>query len=91
MGWLEFAHVAMLSGVAGFLLFYKGVQQVGSGEAALWIYFIPPLTAVFQWIFTRTMLTPWQFVGLFVVLAGVATAQHFRSSHAIPAAPAEPA
>ena len=91
LGWVEFGHVAMLSGVAGFLLFYRGVKEVGSGEAALWIYFIPPLTAVFQWIFNHTLLTPIQFVGLFVVLAGVATAQHFRSSVAIPVAPAEPA
>ena len=91
MGWLEFGHVAMLSGVAGFLLFYKGVSQVGSGEAALWIYFIPPLTALFQWIFTGTALTPLQFVGLFVVLGGVATAQHFRNVSEVAVAPAEPA
>ena len=91
MGWLEFGHVAMLSGVAGFLLFYRGVHEVGGGEAALWMYFIPPLTALFQWIFTGTMLTPLQFVGLFVVLAGVATAQRFRASSAVAAAPAEPA
>lgn len=89
--WLEFGHVAMLSGVAGFLLFYRGVHEVGSGEAALWIYFIPPLTALFQWIFTGTMLTPLQFVGLFVVLAGVATAQRFRTPNSVAVAPAEPA
>jgi len=91
LGWLEFGHVAMLSGVAGFLLFYRGVQQVGSGEAALWIYFIPPLTAIFQWLFMHALLTPLQFVGLFVVIAGVATAQHFRGVTTVPVAPAEPA
>jgi drug/metabolite transporter (DMT)-like permease len=91
LGWLQFAHVALLSGVMGFLLFYRGVHEVGSAEAAMWIYFIPPLTALLQWAFMGITLTPIQFVGLFVVLAGVAIAQRFRSPSEVTPAPAEPA
>lgn len=91
LGWVEFAHVALLSGVMGFLLFYRGVSEVGSGEAAMWIYFIPPLTALLQWAFMGMILSPLQIVGLFVVLAGVAIAQRFRNPLAVTAAPPEPA
>jgi drug/metabolite transporter (DMT)-like permease len=91
LGWLEFGHVAMLSGVMGFLLFYRGVHEIGPAEAAMWMYFVPPLTAVFQWMFTGTVLSLWQFLGLFVVIAGVATAQHFRAVGEVAVAPAEPA
>jgi drug/metabolite transporter (DMT)-like permease len=74
----------------GFVLFYRGIHEVGPAEAASWMYFVPPLTALFQWIFTGTALAPIQFVGLFVVLIGIATVQHFRTAASIPEAPAEP-
>lgn len=91
IGWLEFLHIALLSGVMGFILFYRGVHEIGSASAALWMYFVPPLTAVCQWILLGKMLTPLQFGGLVVVLLGVATAQHFRGLAELPAAPVEPA
>lgn len=91
LGWLLFLHVALLSGVMGFILFYRGIDEIGPSSAALWMFFVPPLTALCQWIFTGKMLTPLQLIGLVVVLIGVATAQQFRSPAQIPAAPAEPA
>ncbi|MEA2553236.1 MAG: hypothetical protein QOJ65_1412 [Fimbriimonadaceae bacterium] len=91
MGWLFFAHVALLSGVMGFLLFYRGVHEIGPAGAALWMYFVPPLTALCQWAFMHVGLEPVQIAGLVVVIVGVATAQRFRGQPGTPVAPPEPA
>jgi drug/metabolite transporter (DMT)-like permease len=91
LGWLLFLHVALLSGVMGFILFYRGIDEIGASSAALWMFFVPPLTALCQWLFTGKMLTSLQLVGLVVVLIGVATAQRFRSPGQLSAAPPEPA
>ena len=91
LGWLEFAHVALLSGVMGFLLFYRGVHEVGPAEAASWMYFVPPLTALLQWGLAGIALKPLQILGMAIVLVGVATAQRFRAPSPVLAAPAEPA
>lgn len=90
LGWLMFAHVALLSGVMGFLLFYRGVHEIGPASAALYIFLVPPMTALFQWAFTGKTLTPIQMVGLIVVIAGVALAQKFRSAAQPEVAPCEP-
>ena len=91
LGWLLFGHVALLSGVLAFVMFYKGVRDIGAAGAALWMYFVPPLTAILQWWIFGKSLSLVQIAGLVVVIAGVATAQHFRAQAAIPAAPPEPA
>lgn len=90
LAWLMFAHVALASGVLAFLAFYRGVRDVGASGASLAMYFVPPLTVLFEWlVFGRTLL-PVQFVGLAVVLAGVFLAQRSRG-HTDTTAPLEPA
>lgn len=90
-GWLSFSHVALLSGVVAFLLYYRGVHEVGAPGAALYMYFTPPLTALLDWLITGHVLAPIQFGGLFVVIVGVAVAQRFRAAQPIVSAPCEPA
>lgn len=91
IGWIAFGHVALLSGILAFLLYYRGVHDVGAAGAALYMYFTPPLTALLEWLITGHVLAPIQFAGLVVVIVGVALAQHYRSPLAVASAPCEPA
>ncbi len=81
--WLNMGHVALLSGVAAFLGFYRGVQQIGSAGAMLYQYCVPPLAALFAWWTLGQSLVAAQWWGFIVVIFGVATAQYGRSQHPV--------
>lgn len=76
--WLAMFHVAILSGAVGFLLFYTGVKQVGASHAMMYQYMVPVLATLIGHFALGTQIFPMQLVGAVVVLAGVATAIHFK-------------
>ncbi|MGV3618295.1 MAG: DMT family transporter [Fimbriimonas sp.] len=78
-GWAMFASVAVLSGVVAFICFYTGLHQIGASAAVLYQYFVPPIAAFFAWVVMGKALGPIQFVGLAVVLGGVAYAGQARA------------
>ncbi len=69
--WLSFLHVCLLAGVVGFIGFYAGVKQIGSGNAMLYQYFVTPLAAFFAWLVLGQPPAPLQAAGLVVVVVGV--------------------
>lgn len=77
-GWLMFLHVSVISGVVGFICFYKGIQQVGASAASFYQYLVPPVTIIFALIATGAAPHLLQLVGLVVVLAGVGYASRQR-------------
>lgn len=77
-GWAMFFHVAVISGVVGFICFYRGVQQVGSSGASVYQYLVPPVTILFALMFTHRPPHLLQLAGLIVVLAGVGYASRQR-------------
>lgn len=88
--WWMLGHVAVLAGVVGFAGFYAGVRQIGAPGAMLYQYFVPPTAAACAWLVLGQPMQPLQLVGLVVVLAGVATAMHFRYRAALQATAASP-
>lgn len=78
-GWFNFSTVAVMSGVVAFVCFYTGLRQIGASAAALYQYFVPPIAAFFAWVVMGKPLGPIQFLGLAVVLGGVAYAGQARA------------
>jgi drug/metabolite transporter (DMT)-like permease len=77
--WFMFSTVAVMSGVVAFVCFYTGLRQIGASGASLYQYLVPPTAAFFAWIVMGKALGPVQFVGLAVVLGGVAYASRARA------------
>jgi drug/metabolite transporter (DMT)-like permease len=81
LGWLMFAHVALLSGVVAFSLFFYGVKQVGPAGATGYQFLTPVIAAGFGWLVLGQALTAMQGAGALVVLVGlgITTRARFRA------------
>lgn len=86
--WGSLLFNAVMAGAVGFLGFFAGVKKIGAGGAMMYQFFVPPITAFFAWIILHDPLSPMQFVGILVVLAGVYWAS--TSSDAIVTRPLRP-
>jgi len=64
-------YFSLAAGVVGFVLFYRGVQEVGASGAMLYQYLVSPIAALSGFLFMGIPMAPLQFVGLIVVLSGV--------------------
>lgn len=82
-------YFAIAAGVVGFMLFYKGVQEVGASGAMLYQYLVSPIAAISGYLVLRAGLHPLQLVGLIVVLSGVALANVARQKHEAIVSPVE--
>lgn len=89
MAWWCLLYFSIGAGAIGFLLFYRGVRQVGAAGAMLYQYLVSPIAAVAGWLFMSQPLAPVQWLGLAVVISGVAwasSARHKAGSTANPLA-----
>lgn len=77
--WLMFAHISLLSGAAGYLGFYAGVEQIGAAGAMLYQYFVTPCVALFAYLQLHQELSLNQAIGGAVVITGVVWAQWARN------------
>ncbi len=80
-GWAMMGYFAFLAGVLGFILFYRGVREVGAAGAMLYQYLVAPIAALSGFLIMKAPFHLMQFVGLLVVLAGVTLANLARQKH----------
>jgi drug/metabolite transporter (DMT)-like permease len=80
-GWLMFGHVTLLSGVLSFVCFYEGVRQIGPSASTTYQFMVPIFAALFAALFLGDKLQPLQFLGMLVVLGGVALATAARQAN----------
>lgn len=76
--WGSLFYFSVIAGVAGFLLFYRGVKQVGAPGAMLYQYLVSPLALISSVVVLGVGLRPIQLGGLVVVLTGVMLANTLR-------------
>lgn len=76
--WGSFVYFSILAGVGGFILFYKGVKQVGAPGAMLYQYLVSPLALLSSVVVLKVGMRPIQLIGLVVVLTGVMLANTLR-------------
>jgi drug/metabolite transporter (DMT)-like permease len=85
-GWAMFAQLAALSGVVGFVFFNMGIKQVGASGASLYQFFVPLVAALFAFFLLHQSLSPVQWLGFAVVMAGVGYASVARQRASLKAA-----
>ncbi|MNY33299.1 EamA-like transporter family protein [compost metagenome] len=70
-GWAVVAYLSMLGTVAAFLLWSRGVQQVGAARASLFMNLIPVWILLGAVGFLHERLLPLQWAGMAALLAGL--------------------
>lgn len=71
MGWVNFMHVALISSGLAFIMYYKGMEQIGIVRGTMYQFLVPPCTALMAWALTG-VAPGWIFwLGLVCVLVGV--------------------
>lgn len=75
--WSEMAFIIIFSSVIGFLLWNRGVQQIGASQASIYINLVPIYTALIAVFLYRSPITYSQIFGMILVLVGV----YFVSFH----------
>ncbi|MFZ4508899.1 MAG: DMT family transporter [Fimbriimonas sp.] len=73
--WLMLGHVVVLSGFVAFVCFYAGLAKVGASGTMLYQYLVPPITAIFGWLYLGQAMVPSQIVGVATVLGGLMLAR----------------
>ncbi|MBO9541734.1 EamA family transporter [bacterium] len=96
-GWAVVAYLSMLGTVAAFLLWSRGVQQVGAARASLFMNLIPVWILLGAVGFLHERLLPLQWAGMAALLAGLFganLAERYQRARAVPVvsplAPAQP-
>lgn len=73
--WAGMAYSGILTIGIGNIVWYAGVQKVGSAHASIYSYLTPLITVVIAWACLGETLKPMQGWGALAVLAGVALAR----------------
>lgn len=69
--WLNFAQVAVGSGVVAMVCYYKGVQQLAASTAAMYQFMVPVLATIFAALLLNERLAWVQGIGLIVLISGL--------------------
>jgi drug/metabolite transporter (DMT)-like permease len=76
--WMNFAQVAVGSGVIAMVCYYKGVQQLAASTAAMYQFMVPVLATIFAAILLNERLAWIQGFGLAVLILGLTYAFYQR-------------
>ncbi len=71
-GWLGVFYSGGLAIAVGYVLWNRGVQQVGPARTAVYANLNPVLAAIFAWLFRGDPLTVYHVIGAIVILTGIA-------------------
>lgn len=86
--WGCLLHFSLLAGVYAFVVWFRGVQRVGSSRTVLFQYCVPLVATVLAYLLLKEVPTVLQIVGIAVTLFGVNLA--VRKTRRKPADEAEP-
>ncbi len=72
--WTNFAalvSVALFSSVLAYLMWNRGVEQVGASVAGLFVHLMPVFGIVLAWLFLGERLAPFHVAGIALILSGI--------------------
>lgn len=69
--WGCLIHFSLLAGVYAFVVWYRGVQQIGSSRTVLFQYCVPVVATVLAYLLLKEVPTLLQIAGIVVTLTGV--------------------
>jgi len=84
--WVYFFYFALLAGVYGFVIWFRGVSKIGSSKTMLFQYCVPLVATVVAYFLMHQVPTPLQGIGIFVTLVGLQLAVPGRKPAPRPAA-----
>ncbi|MFW6079959.1 MAG: DMT family transporter, partial [Gemmatimonadota bacterium] len=76
--WGSVLYAGMLGIGVAYLLWYHGVNRLGSTRTAVWANAVPVLALIVAWIWLGEVPTPWQIGGAAVIIGGLRLARHRR-------------
>ena len=68
--WLPMAYLTIVAGAMAFSAYFKGLADVGPARTSMVQYFIAPVAALCAWALFAEPISPVQFVGMAIVVAG---------------------
>ncbi len=69
--WVYFGYFALLAGVYGFVVWFRGVAKIGSSKTMLFQYLVPLVATVVAYFLLREQPTTVQIAGIVVTLVGL--------------------
>ncbi|NME97785.1 DMT family transporter [Aneurinibacillus aneurinilyticus] len=73
-GWLEMLYMVLCGTLIGYVIFNKGVEQIGASRASIYLNLTPIVTTLFSVVLYNTTMTWQQMLGMVMVLIGVCLA-----------------
>ncbi|MDP9367712.1 MAG: DMT family transporter, partial [Chloroflexota bacterium] len=70
-GWGAALFVTLISFVAAYILWYRGLRVLAPSQAAVYIYFVPVFGLLAAWLLLGETITPYLLLGGATILAGV--------------------
>lgn len=70
-GWAAALFVTLISFVAAYILWYRGLRVLAPSQAAVYIYFVPVFGLLAAWLLLGETITPYLLLGGATILAGV--------------------
>ena len=75
VGWASMAYLTLMAGVGAFAAYYIAVRDIGPARTGMAQYFIPVVAAFGAWILRGETILLLQWIGIAVVIGGVALAR----------------
>ncbi|PEB52237.1 EamA family transporter [Bacillus pseudomycoides] len=84
-GWLEMFYMVICGTLVGYIIFNKGVGQIGASKASIYLNLTPIVTTLISVLFYGSTMTWKQVIGMILVLLGVyiATAKTTKQSKSV--------
>ncbi|PFE04932.1 EamA family transporter [Bacillus cereus] len=70
-GWLEMFYMVVCGTLVGYIIFNKGVEQIGASKASIYLNLTPIVTTLISVLFYGSIMTWKQVMGMILVLIGV--------------------
>ncbi len=70
-GWIEMLYMVVCGTLVGYIIFNKGVEEIGASKASMYLNLTPIVATVLAVVLYKATITWQQLLGMIIVLAGV--------------------
>src|SRR5205085_2207170 len=69
---LAMLYVGIFPSLVGYVFWNRAVAEVGPAVSGVFMHLMPPFGGILAWIFLGERIHPYHFVGIALILAGIA-------------------
>lgn len=70
-GWWALSYSTILAMIVAYLLYYRGIRVIGPTRTSVYGNLQPVIAIAVAWVLLREAPGPWQWVGTFLIMAGL--------------------